>query len=288
MRTSLKYAVSTAAAMLFGLSLCNAGKPVVIYQVSDPQLGFTAKNKNMDYEIATMLKAVERINATSPDVVVFTGDLVHNCKDDAQWAEFKRLTGEINPEIPRYCIPGNHDIVSKTEKFDMGPYTSHMGEDRFCAEIGKVLLVGMNTDYLKYTEGTAEEAAQVEWLRETLADKEKSGISIVFGHHPFFLDKADEPEEYFNIRPDKRKIYMDLFKEAGVTAVFCGHKHDNYVTADGDMPVVTTSAIGKQLGNAESGIRIIVCHKGKVWHSYLTPEEIPDGRKAVIRKVLGK
>ena len=81
---------------------------------------------------------------------------------------------------------------------------------------------------------------------------------------------------------------MDLFKEAGVTAVFCGHKHDNYVTADGDMPVVTTSAIGKQLGNAESGIRVIVCHKGKVWHSYLTPEEIPDGRKAVIRKVLGK
>lgn len=270
---------------VLSLAACGTDDTVVIFQVSDPQMGFYTRNKDMEYEIGTFTKAVEAINAVSPDAVVFTGDLVHNCKDEAQWAEFKRIEGMLDGSIRRFHIPGNHDIVCKNGVFDMDPFIEHIGPDRFCDRVGNVLLVGMNTDILKYTEDTPMEQEQIEWLRNSLSSKENGVVSIVFGHHPFFLTAPDEPEEYFNIKPEKREKYLGIFRSCKVDAVFCGHKHDNYETADGDIPVVTTSAIGKPLGDAPSGVRVIVCSAGVLRHAYMTPDSIPSSRKELIEKV---
>ncbi|MGM9735657.1 MAG: metallophosphoesterase [Candidatus Cryptobacteroides sp.] len=267
------------------MAACTSDDTVVIFQVSDTQMGFYARNRDMEYETRTFTEAVEAINAVYPDAVVFTGDLVHDCKDEAQWTEFRRIEGMLDASIRRFYIPGNHDIVAKGRKFDMTPYTEHIGPDRFCDRVGNVLLTGMNTDILKYTEDSPMEEEQINWLRNSLSSKRKGEISIVFGHHPFFLTAPDEPEEYFNIRPEKRETYLGIFRECDVDAVFCGHKHDNYVTADGDIPVVTTSAIGKPLGEAPSGIRVIVCSGGVLRHAYMTPDEIPSSRKELIDKV---
>lgn len=269
------------AAMCLALTACGTDDTVVIFQVSDPQMGFQTRNADMEYETATLTAAVEAINATSPDVVVFTGDLVHDCWSEAQWTEFKRLSGLIDKKSEVLYIPGNHDIVFKGD-FDMSPYMDHIGTDRFNVKVGNVMLTGINTDYIKYTEGSPEEIAQVQWLKDALDNKEDGEISIVFGHHPFFLNDPQEEEEYFNIRPENRSKYLEIFENHDVDAVFCGHKHDNSIAADGDIPVVTTSAIGKPLGQAPSGVRVIVCRKGDIRHVYLTPEEVPQTRKELI------
>ena len=263
---------------------CAKDDAVVIFQVSDPQMGFQTRNADMVYETATLSAAVKAINPIRPDAVVFTGDLVHDCWDQAQWAEFKRLTGEIDKSAKVLYIPGNHDIVFK-DGFDMTPYLNHIGPDRFNVKIGDVMLTGINTDYIKYSEGSQEEIEQIQWLKSSLANKDEGEISILFGHHPFFLNSPDEPEEYFNIRPENRSTYLEIFRNCKVDAVFCGHKHDNSVSADGNMPVVTTSAIGKPLGQAPSGFRVIVVTNGKIHHAYLTPEQVPASRKELIRMV---
>ena len=167
----------------------------------------------------------------------------------------------------------------------MTPYLNHIGPDRFNVKIGNVMLTGINTDYIKYSEGSQEEIEQIQWLKSSLANKDEGEISILFGHHPFFLNSPDEPEEYFNIRPENRSTYLEIFRNCKVDAVFCGHKHDNSVSADGNMPVVTTSAIGKPLGQAPSGFRVIVVTNGKIHHAYLTPEQVPASRKELIRMV---
>ena len=83
---------------------CAKDDAVVIFQVSDPQMGFQTRNADMVYETATLSAAVKAINPVRPDAVVFTGDLVHDCWDQAQWTEFKRLAGEVDKNAKVLCI----------------------------------------------------------------------------------------------------------------------------------------------------------------------------------------
>ena len=50
---------------------------------------------------------------------------------------------------------------------------------------------------------------------------------LMFQHHPLFLAKEDEPDQYFNIPLERRTPLLDQLKEADVRAVFAGHYHRN-------------------------------------------------------------
>ena len=98
--------IHSMAIAVISLSACS-GQPAVIFQISDPQMGFKAGNRNTEYESAMLTKAVAGINGVRPDAVVFTGDLVHNPADAGQWAEFSEIVSGIDKDIPVFCIPGN-------------------------------------------------------------------------------------------------------------------------------------------------------------------------------------
>ncbi len=281
MKRNLKFALALMAL----LTACSTEDTTVIFQVSDPQMGFYTRNADMVYESEMFTKAAAAINATMPDAVIFTGDLVHDHKDSLQWLEFKRIAATIDPAIRQFSIPGNHDVNGKNGSMDLTYWNRYMGEDKFSAEVGNVHLIGIDSNLYKYVEGSEADIRQQEWLENELADCDKDGITIVLAHHPFFLKSADEDEEYFNIRTETRNYYRDLFRSAGVKAVVCGHKHDNYLAADGDIPYITTSATGKPLGDAPSGVRVFVCEKGEIYHAYFTPEQIPLSRAELISLV---
>ena len=64
------------------------------------------------------------------------------------------------------------------------------------------------------------------WFEQTLAAaKKQNSPVVVVGHHPLFLNTADEKEQYFNIPPAQRKRVLDLFSEHGVVAMLGGHAH---------------------------------------------------------------
>eukprot|EP00912_Choanoflagellata_sp_UC4_P001534 UC4_evm9s969 len=67
---------------------------------------------------------------------------------------------------------------------------------------------------------------------------------IGFCHIPPFLYDADEPKDYFNLRPDIRQGLLGELKRAGVSKLFCGHFHRNAGGHDGTLEVITTTAIG--------------------------------------------
>ena len=279
MKLNMKRLVLLAFAIM--MAACAKDDTVIIFQVSDPQLGFTTRNQDTVYETNTFTKGVMAINAVKPDAVVLTGDLVHDCLDQSQWDEYKRIEGMLDESISIFRIPGNHDILHK-EGLDLEPFVKEFGSDRFCGKIGNVRLVGMDTNIIKYASGGTEEKELIQWLTEALEGKGKGELSIVFGHHPFFLNAPDEEDDYFNIETEKRNSYLRIFEENKVDAVFCGHKHDNYEAADGTRPFITTSALGKPLGEAPSGVRVIVCSKGRISHSYFPVDEIPSSREEII------
>lgn len=258
-------------------------EPILIYQVTDPQMGFYHDNRDMDFEISKLSLTVEKINKAHPDMVVLTGDYVHDPTSQEQWNEFLRIIGGIDQSIRTVVIPGNHDVLDKDGKIDMTPYTRHLGKDRFAERIGNAYLIGLNSNFMKNVEqNSSEEQSQFAWLKKTLKKKHKKDHVIVFLHHPFFLENYGEEEGYSTLSKSIRNKYFSLFDEYGVEFVIAGHLHDNRKANHNGIEMVTTSAAGRQLGTAQPGIRIIQLRKGNISQQYFTLEQLPDTRENVI------
>lgn len=248
--------------------------PFFIVQMTDPQFGFLDNN---DFSGETVLyqKAVERINSIRPAFVVITGDFVHDMSNQAQWDEFDRITAKIDESIPVWLSPGNHDIGQPPVKDDLEKYIIKYGYDRFFFRIRKSLFIGLNTCIIK--SGIDEpEQIQSDWLHQILEKGEKTRHIILFGHYPFFIKNSDEPETYSNIGPESRGKYLSLFDKYNVTAVFSGHLHDNAESLSGKTQMIVTSAVGRPLGDAPSGLRIIKVYKDRISHKYYPLDQIPD------------
>ena len=62
---------------------------------------------------------------------------------------------------------------------------------------------------------------------------------------------------------------------AGIRAIFCGHYHRNAGGRYKNVEIVTTSAIGGQLGNDESGLRVVKVTEKEISHQYYALDNIP-------------
>lgn len=280
-----KIILTTLCCLTASLTSAREKSPVtIIMQVSDPQMGFYTDNRDMAYETRILAKTVEAINRLRPDVVIFTGDYVHNATDESQWTEFLRIVAEINPRIRTLFLPGNHDVRLEEGSVDAEPYTKHVGTDRFSVRVNGTLLTGINSAYLKdETRELSKEENQFRWLVRSLKKKKNNQVSLVFAHHPFFLRQIDEPDGYSTISPEKRRRYFELFRKTGVQTVFTGHLHDNAETSFDNIGMITTSAVGRPLGDAPSGVRIIVVKDRTIIHRYYPLDEIPDVRTGLIQ-----
>lgn len=148
-----------------------------------------------------------------PDVLVLTGDLIH--EGTSEDYEFLRALIEREmPGVPVIPVLGNHD--NKAEF-----YRGWRGEDREgrfndVAEVGGYRFVVLDTS----TEGEADgsiDADQAAWLFDELKTPAENG-TILLGHHPFRSEQAwfacNLPEGF-----------LDRIRRSDVIAYLCGHAH---------------------------------------------------------------
>jgi serine/threonine-protein phosphatase CPPED1 len=242
-----------------------------VIQITDPQFGFFEDNRGFSKETELYQKAVNEVNALNPDFVIITGDLIHDTGNRSQIDEFKRITSLIR--CPVYYSPGNHDIGQNPAQSDIDAFIADYGHDRFSFTHKKSAFIGLNSCIIKAATPVLEQA-QFEWLEKELKKNRKAKNILVFVHYPFFTTEPDEPEAYFNIPPETRKKYLELFKKYGVDAVYAGHLHNNAYGIYGKMEMITTSAVGKPLGQVPSGMMVINVFPRKVENIYYILEEI--------------
>jgi len=115
-------------------------------------------------------------------------------------------------------------------------------------------------------------------------------------HHPLFLKEDNEGEQtdlgttlvdkrggylfsnnYFHIPIERRLPFLTLLKKYNIQYVFSGHFHRNNIAHSPQYGVtnVTTSAVGKQLGEDKSGFRIVKVLKTDILHHYYGFENLP-------------
>lgn len=284
MQTARALALGLAVVVTLLLVACrlaggpSAREPFFFIQMADPQFGFFTANQDFARETANFERAIAAANRLQPAFVVVCGDLTHRAGDTAQVAEYLRIVAQLDKSIPLYSVPGNHDLALPLSPASVREYRQRFGPDRYTFESHGLMGIVINTSLIKEPAGALDEtAAQETWLRAVIdtARRARRRHVMVFQHHSWFLARADEPDQYFNLPVVKRRQLLDLLASGGVSHVFAGHYHRNALGRDGNLEMVTTGPVGKPLGSDPSGFRIVTVRGDSVSHRYYSLDSLP-------------
>ncbi|MGQ9649773.1 MAG: metallophosphoesterase [Phycisphaerae bacterium] len=253
--------------------------PFFCIQMVDPQFGMFAGDQNAEREAALFSQAIDHANRLRPAFVVICGDLINKPGDEDQAAEFLRVAGRLDREILLYLVSGNHDVENTPTPASLKRYRRRFGLDWYAFNHGGCRFVVINTTLIHDPSKAPEEMEQQEtWLRHELTDprQPRPVHRIVFQHHPWFNQTADEPDAYENLPLSWRGRYLDWLTQAGVSAVFCGHRHGDSTGRHGRMEIVSTGPIGKPLRKDPSGLRIVEVYKDRLAHRYYPVDAVPE------------
>lgn len=246
-------------------------------QASDPQFGMYKKDADFKQETANWQFVVANVNRLHPAFLIVTGDLTNKGADADQIAEYKRIDAKLDKSIHLYSVPGNHDVGNDPTPATLAAYRKNYGPDYYSFREGNIYGIVLDSSLFKAPALVKDEAAKQErWLEAELAKAKASGnLPVIFQHIPFFLEKPDEPDQYFNIPMDTRKRVLDLLKRNGVRYVFAGHYHRNAYGKDGDLEMITTGPAGMPIGPDPSGFRIAEVKNNTIEQKYYGLGNIP-------------
>jgi hypothetical protein len=267
--------------ILFTAASWSQQQPWFFAVLSDPQIGMYTNDKSFAQETANFEFAVANLNRLHPRFVAICGDLVNRSADPAEIAEYKRILRELDPSIPVFSIAGNHDVGNIPTAELLKSFHDAIGQDYYTFSESGILGIVLDSNLIRSPQDDPEAAKQQEaWLEKTLkaAKSKPEQQLVVFQHIPYFLQKADEPDNYFDIPEPARRHYLDLLENGGVRYVFTGHYHRNAGGTDGPLTEVVTGAVGKPLGQSVSGFRIVAVTGQKLdsqWYCFgKVPNEI--------------
>lgn len=257
-------------------------QPFFFVQLADPQFGMFEENKSWEKEVALLERAVEAINRLRPRFVMVTGDMTNQSPDGdvyrRQAAAYLRVLRGIDASIPVLHVPGNHDLGNRPTAKALEAYRRRFGDDWYSFWVGGVCCIAL--DSALYYDPSAlprQQARQEAWLRRELRAARDAGARqiLVFQHHPWFLRDAQDADAYEVIPRERRLPALDLLREAGVTAVFAGHYHQNADARYGPLEIVVNGPVGRPLGKDPSGLRIVEVYGDRVVHRYFGLDNVP-------------
>jgi hypothetical protein len=248
-------------------------------QMADPQFGMFTTNVGFAQETANLEFAIKTVNRLHPAFVVMSGDLVNKSGDPSQIAEYLRVTHELDSSIPLYNVAGNHDVGNVPTPESLAAYRKIFGNDYYTFRNGDMEGIVIDSSIIQHPEKVMEEETKQRlWLVAQLKSAVANHVKriVVFQHIPWFLSSADEPDQYFNIPREARMRYLKILEDAGVQYDFAGHYHRNSEGKDGSLTMITTGPVGKPLGTASSGMRVVLLGQDNLCNQYFGLGNLPN------------
>jgi predicted phosphodiesterase len=185
--------------------------PARIAHVSDAHVGDGPS-------LEVFASVIDAVNATTPDIVVFTGDGADAGLADQRGdfvAQLARLTA------PVYVVTGNHDYDADGidgHLLDVGP------ELDLDAWYGNLHFLGLSSGQdlddgnhdTTISESSGPDRSQLTWLASALDD---TTPTAVFLHHPIYNGL------FATVGPDSRDQLKALVTRGNMLAVLAGHTH---------------------------------------------------------------
>ncbi len=286
-RIDEKNAYGTTTGVVWSFTTVVSGPDFTFVQASDPQMGWRQCG-NMDYLWGT---TISKINTINPAFVILTGDLLNTSSSTTQRNTYRSYAAGINPGIPIYTLPGNHDISEPPTltKYNWWlanlAYPSGYANPWYSFTYGDSIFICLESGVLRSPGGTGlagKNTEQINWLTSTLIDANAAGYAhkFVFMHIPLCINSVGEAyggSSGWNMPIAVRQQLLGLFHQYGVEAVFSGHYHRNAYVLDSDLEIITTASCTCGLGSppATPGIRIIKVYSDHIEQEFRTLNSLP-------------
>lgn len=188
---------------------------------------------------ANLQTALERLAGTGRDIdaIVVTGDLTDLGEPEA----YTRLRGMLEPladrlEAELVWVMGNHDERAPYAQFLFDVEPSLAPQDRVY-EVGGLRIVSLDSTVPGYHHGDLDDA-QLDWLRDVLAEPAPSGTLLALHHPP--LPSPVELMAVLELNGQDR--LAELLRGTEVRAILAGHLHHPSFGSFAGIPVSVASA----------------------------------------------
>ncbi len=205
-----------------------------------------------------------------PDLLVATGDLVH----DASETGYKRLLGRFKlTEIPTYCLPGNHDLPVRMKQL--------LNQDNV-HYIPSVQAKGWSLIFLDSTivdeDGGRIDPEQMKLLSLLLESHPDKHTLICMHHHPLpvgsqWMDTMvlENPGSFFEL----------IQRHPQVRGILCGHIHQNFETTYQGLKILGSPSTCVQFSAGEDNFAIDPTPPGYRWLDLRPDGEILSGVRSM-------
>ncbi len=217
---------------------------MIVAQISDTHIALDMPDA--DQRISDFVRTIADINALdpAPDLILHTGDIVHNGHRD-EYAESAAILAKAR--APVYVLPGNKDRRDNLyETFSAHKYlTLSAPFIDYGIEDYPVRLIGLDT----LSEGNNKGdfgRERIERLTKLVDAEDKKPIAIFMHHPPFEVSVGPDPLNFVT-EEAMRELRQALQRSGRITSIFCGHVHRLTSGHVGKIPVTVATSIATTL-----------------------------------------
>ncbi len=217
---------------------------MIIAQISDTHIALDTPDA--DRRIRDFENTIADINALdpAPDVIIHTGDVVHNGRQD-EYAEAVRILSQA--KAPVYVIPGNKDKRTNLRAAFSPRGYLEPGSDfiEYAVEDYPIRLIAVDTLNINSNRGGFCPARAKRLI--DLIDAETSKPIAVFAHHPPFEVTVGPDPLNFETPEMMERLRQALQHTGRVVAVFSGHVHRAAEGHVGGIPAIVVPCVATTL-----------------------------------------
>jgi Icc protein len=221
---------------------------MIIAQISDTHLALDtrdAERRTRDFALT-----IADINALdpAPDVIVHTGDIVHNGRQDEYAQAFAILK---MARAPVYVLPGNKDDRAnlRVAFFNGGRVAANGDFIDYAIEDYSVRLIALDT--LSEGKNRGEfRREQAEHLTALISADANKPVAV-FTHHPPFEVTVGPDRFHFETTASMTLLREALQHFGHVVAIFSGHVHRGTAGRVGRIPATVVPCVATTLRKGE-------------------------------------
>ncbi|MES9941961.1 MAG: 3',5'-cyclic-AMP phosphodiesterase [Candidatus Thiodiazotropha sp. 6PLUC2] len=208
--------------------------------------------------------------AGRPDIILATGDLVHDASDSG----YKRLLGRLKlTEIPTYCLPGNHDQPAKMKQI-LNQENVHCISSVQAKEWSLIFL----DSTIPGSDGGAISESELVLLKQLLESHPERHTLISMHHHPLPVGSRWMDTMVL----ERSKPFFDLIlSNPQVKGVLCGHIHQTFEATHKGLKILGSPSTCVQFSAGEDEFAIDATPPGYRWLSLQPNGEILSGISAL-------
>ncbi len=217
---------------------------MIIAQITDTHISLDdARGKARIRDLEACVRDVNALQP-QPDIVIHTGDIVHNGTRDEYDCAAGLLRG-IN--APLHVIPGNRDNRAELRRAfaDICGLAEGDGFIHYTVDMPGLRLIALDSTTDTINKGLLCPERQV-FLENTLG-KDRSTPTLLFMHHaPVDIVEAIDPFQFIS-RDNADEIAAIIAKNPQVKAMICGHSHRAAKAEIAGVPVSTALSVASNL-----------------------------------------